>query len=35
MFRVGILGEDHELARIVGPVTQGVKVEGASHRGCR
>ena len=36
MFRVGILGEDDELARIVGPVAQRVKVERAPKRcGCR
>ena len=36
MFRVGILGEDDELAHIVGPVAQRVKVERAPKRcGCR
>ena len=35
MVRVGIMGEHGELARIVGPVAQRVKVERASHRGCR
>ena len=34
VIRVGILGEDDELARIVGPIAEGVKVDGASHRGC-
>ena len=32
MFRVRILGEDDELARIVGPVTQRVKVERTPER---
>ena len=32
MVRVGILGEDDELARIVGPVAQRVKVERAPER---
>ena len=36
MVRVGILGKDDELARIVGPVAQRVKVERAPERcGCR
>ena len=36
MLRVGVLGEDVELARIVGPVAQRVKIERASERcGCR
>ena len=36
MVRVGILGEDDELARIVGPVAQRVKVKRAPERcGCR
>ena len=29
MVRVGVLGEDDELARIIGPVAQRVKVERA------
>ena len=32
MVRVGVLSEDDELARIVGPITQGVKVERATER---
>ena len=36
MVRVGVLGEDKQLARIVGPVAQMVKVERAPERcGCR
>ena len=36
MVRVGVLGEDDELARIVGPVAQRVKVERTPERcGCR
>ena len=35
MVGVNVLGEDDKLTRIVGPVAQGVKVERASHRGCR
>ena len=36
MVRVGVLGEDDELARIVGPVAQWVKIERAPERcGCR
>ena len=36
MLRIRVLGEDDELARIVGPVAQRVKVEGTPERcGCR
>ena len=36
MVRVGVLGEDKQLARIVGPIAQGMEVERAPKRcGCR